>query len=165
MNPFLSNSTIYYLIAIIYSDRITTQNMQSLFSSSIHFWWFATMNSVLSENMRCRMWDECDHCKLEPNVIFFHFSVLYQQLNKCKKSTDFSILTSVPHSMKTPLHLSYTIPLAENESLHCNFMLLRCRATFWRAHVMFVGTWNYDSLHITAHSPLSALFTRVKATE
>lgn len=31
--------------------------------------------------------------------------------------------------------------LAENESLHCNFMLSRCRAPFWRARVIFVWTW------------------------
>lgn len=34
------NSTIYYSMAIIYSDRITVENMTSL-SSSFHFWWLS----------------------------------------------------------------------------------------------------------------------------
>lgn len=105
---------------------------------------FATMNSFLSDNMRCRMGDENDHCEHEPSVtsIPTFFCVLYHRKNWASvKSQQISAFSPVPLGMKTPLYLSYTMPLAENESLHCNFMLPRCRAPFWRAHVMFVGTW------------------------
>ena len=157
----LSNSTIYYLIAIIYSDRITMQNMQSLFSSSVHSWWFATMNSVSSEDMRCRMGDEGDHCKPRTKCYLFP---LFCPISKRNWRTVIKINRfQPPHQCEHTLLLSYTIPLVENESLHCDSMLPGCCAPFWRACVVLVGTWYNDSLHITVHSLLLASFTRVKA--
>lgn len=80
------------------------------------------------------------------------------------KNQQISAFSPVHLGIKTPLYLSYTMPLAENESLHCNFMLPRCRAPFWRAHDMFVGT------SIMIASPLRtanlyAVSTRVKVTD
>lgn len=72
------NSTIYYSVAIIYSDRITVENMTSLFSS-FHFWWLSIW---LLSYRRSRWVLESDCCKLHARSGFLLF-VLYQQMNKC----------------------------------------------------------------------------------
>lgn len=163
---FLSNSTIYYLIAITYSDRITAEN--DIFFPLLHFTSDDSPLWILSYQ---RIWDaECEMNMTIANSnqmvsvpTFLHYIKEYLKNCKNQQIPAFSP-HSVPHSMKTPLYLSYTKPLAENESLHCNFMLPRCRAPFWRAHVMFVGTWIMIA-YTLQEAVLYPLSTGVKAAE
>lgn len=81
---FLSNSTIYYLMAIIYSDRITVQNMT--FFSLLHFTFddslyeFFLITEYEIQNLRwtwpLQTWI------LSIPIFFTYFSK--EELNKCK---------------------------------------------------------------------------------
>lgn len=139
---FLSNSTIYYLIALIYSDRIP-----ALFS--LHFTFDDLSLWILSYQ---GIWDEFDHCKLEPNVIHCQFSVLYQTiLNNWRKKNWFELSPKCP----TVWELHYTDSIQ-----YCSQQMSRCIVISCFQDVMYPSgglmpcllRLELYSLHITVHS-------------